>query len=101
MSLYRCVRLSGWVAWCFFVAGCVGIQSGKNELRTGMEEHRKGNLIGAFSIFSSLATSDSVTNQDARDFAKRYLLENPEIGINASAKVGFKANIVGPNAKKG
>jgi hypothetical protein len=63
------------------LTGCAGIQSGKNELRVGLMEHKNGNLTGAFSVLSSLASSESITNSDSKDFARNYLLANPEIGL--------------------
>jgi hypothetical protein len=70
-----------------FLTGCASIRSGENELRIGIEAHRSGDHLGAFSVLSSLATSAAVTNDITKNKARQYLLQNQEIGMAGLASL--------------
>lgn len=88
-----------------FLTGCASIRSGENELRIGIEAHRAGDHLGAFSVLSSLATSTAVTNEITKNQARQYLLQHQEIGVTGLAsltpeKLWKSSLVVGDNAAR-
>jgi hypothetical protein len=77
-----------WIIITFaLLTGCASIRSGENELRIGIAAHQAGDHLGAFSVLSSLATSTAITNDVTKTQARRYLLENKEIGLAGLASL--------------
>lgn len=77
---FRCLFLVWVLLVSVAAAGCASVQSGENELNAGVAAHKKGDLLGAFSVLSSLATSPVIENEIRKGAAKQYLLDNIEIG---------------------